>query len=187
MRIITGRYKGKELRTASGDETRPTMGRVREALFSIISGNVEEAVVLDLFAGSGALGIEALSRGAARAHFIEKSRRVVEILNSNIAMLPGADCAVHFGPVERVLPGLAKKGLKFDLVFMDPPYNRGIVPRTLEALCRLGLLAPDCRVIAEHETRFKPPREIDSLFRIDRRKYGDTTISIYSPFIGGEE
>lgn len=187
MRIITGKYKGKQLRAVAGDETRPTMDRVREALFSILSGNIEDALVLDLFAGSGALGIEALSRGAARAHFIEKSRQVVEVLNSNIAMLPGADCAVHHGPVERVLPGLAKKGLVFDLIFLDPPYGRGLVARTLETLCRLGLLARECRVIAEHETRFKPPREIDTLFRIDRRKYGDTTISIYSPFISAEK
>lgn len=184
MRIITGKYKGKRLRTLPGDETRPTMDRVREALFSILSGNVEGAVVLDLFAGSGALGIEALSRGSANAHFIEKNRRAAEILNANIALLSGADCAVHHGPVERVLPGLARKGVVFDLVFMDPPYGRGLVPKTLETLCRLDMLAPECRVVAEHETRFKPPREIGNLFRIDRRKYGDTTISIYSPFMG---
>jgi len=163
------------------------MDRVREALFSILSAHVDDAAVLDLFAGSGALGIEALSRGAAVAHFIEKSRRAIDVLNSNLEMLPGADFNLHQGPVERVLPGLARKGLVFNLVFMDPPYGRGLVPKTLEALCRLNMLAPECRVVAEHETRFKPPREVGHLFRIDRRKYGDTTISIYSPFIGGEE
>ncbi len=181
MRIITGRYKGATLRTLPGDTVRPTQDRVREALFSILGDNVRGAAVLDLFAGSGALGLEALSRGASSAAFVEQNRQVAELLKGNIERLGAEACQVYVVPVERILSRLSKDGNVFDLVFLDPPYHKGLVPRTIERLERHNLLSLRCRIVAEHEGRTMPPPEIGRLFRIDSRKYGDTAFSIYSP------
>lgn len=180
MRIITGRYKGLQLKTLPGVQTRPTMDRVRESLFSILGGFVEGAVVLDIFAGSGALGLEALSRGAARVTFVEKSRGVAEVLQSNVDKTRSESCNVITGPVERVLPRLASQNLTFDLVFLDPPYRAGKVVPVLEGLLSRGLLNPDARVVAEHESSLKLPLEIENLFRTDQRKYGDTCLTLYA-------
>ncbi len=184
MRIIAGKFRSLQLATVSGMEVRPTMDRVRESLFSIISDHIPDALVLDLYSGSGALGLEALSRGARAVHFVESGRRVVPVLRKNVEKFPGIDATVHPLPVEKVLPRLAALRLKFDLVFLDPPYRKNLVPETLERLIGLGLPAEKGRIIAEHEVRFQPPREIGNWFRIDIRTYGDTALSIYSPLAG---
>jgi 16S rRNA (guanine966-N2)-methyltransferase len=173
MRVIAGQLGGRRLQTPSGAATRPTAERVREALFSIL-GDLDGAAVLDLFAGSGALGIEALSRGAARATFVERAPRALVALRANLASLALTDRA-------RVLGGDALAALrtadKYDLVFLDPPYTTA--PVLAEALSRdlPGVLCAGARVVSESDRR--APLELAALpVRLERR-YGDTIIRIH--------
>lgn len=180
IRVITGRFKGKQLVTLPGLNVRPTMERIREALFSILGDKVRSARVLDLFSGTGALGIEALSRGAADVVFVEKSKTAVKMLKQNIDALGVTECTVFSAPVERVLPRLGAGGNAFDLVFLDPPYRRGLVLKTIKLLARLRLVADGGRIVAQHEARLLPPAKQDEFTRVDWRKYGDTAVSIYT-------
>ncbi len=137
-------------------------------------------MVLDLFAGSGALGLEALSRGAARAVFVEASPRSLAALRKNIERL-GADAVrVAKGRVEETLPRLAKDGETFDLVFLDPPYHKGLAAEIARRLGAGPLLRPGARVVAEHEADETPPETLEGgLVRDDTRRYGDTALTFY--------
>lgn len=159
---------------------RPTADRVRESLFNIVGGRIAGARVLDLFAGTGSLGIEALSRGAMRAVFIERDRRAVALLQANLA-------ALRLNPGEaNIIAATASEGIRrsaggepFDLVLMDPPYDAGVIDATLAALAREGLVATDGLVVVEHRASdfVKAP---PILAEIDRRVYGDTALTFFS-------
>ncbi len=123
MRVIAGRHGGRRLQAPAGEATRPTSDRVREALFSILGARVEGAHVLDLFAGSGALGIEALSRGAAAATFVDAAPDAVRVLRGNLAAL-GEEAEVVHGDALRWLRAAPRRARQYDLVFLDPPYRR---------------------------------------------------------------
>jgi 16S rRNA (guanine966-N2)-methyltransferase len=176
MRVIAGRLGGRRLGAPRGTATRPTSDRVREALFSAL-GDLGGAAVLDLYAGTGALGIEALSRGAARAIFVESARPALAALRANLAAL-GLEglTRVVAAQVERAvttLPG------PFDLVLVDPPYAAlGGVPRVLEALAKAGAIAKDGRVVVEHAAR-DPAPPVAGLVARPTRTYGDTALTIY--------
>jgi 16S rRNA (guanine966-N2)-methyltransferase len=171
MRVVAGEFKGRRLRMPRGAPTRPTADRVREALFSML-GDVEGARVLDLYAGSGALGIEALSRGAAAAVFVERDARAAAAIQANLDAV-GAE-----GEVSRVdaLDFLKRPMSPFDLVFCDPPYDSG--PRIAEPLAeRLpALLSDDARIVTESDKR--NPLELPFPL-IRERTYGDTRIAIH--------
>jgi 16S rRNA (guanine966-N2)-methyltransferase len=171
MRIVAGEFKGRRLRMPRGAPTRPTADRVREALFSML-GDVTGARVLDLYAGSGALGIEALSRGAESAVFVERDARAAAAIQANLDAI-GAD-----GEVSRqdALAFVRRDGRSYDLVFCDPPYDSG--PRIAGQLAeRLpALLSTDARIVAESDKR--NPLELPfPLLR--ERIYGDTRIAIH--------
>src|SRR5215212_8363551 len=123
MRVIAGSYKGRRLQAPPGLATRPTSDRVREALFSILGARVESARVLDLFAGSGALGIEALSRGAAAATFVDNAAPAIRALEANLRDVE-ADATVVRAEVRRFLGGASRSARQYDLVFLDPPYQQ---------------------------------------------------------------
>jgi len=178
MRIVAGRFKGFKLDSPRTRNIRPTADRVREALFSIIAARVPDARVLDLFAGTGALGLEALSRGAAEAVFVDQSAEAVKIIRTNIQRLGVDDrVEVFHGDVAQVLRRLAGRNSRFDLIFMDPPYGKGLVEMTL---IRLGELADaDAMLIAEHPAKEIAPDCSVEWRRIDRRSYGDTAVSFY--------
>jgi len=178
MRIIAGRYRGHPIAAPAGRTARPTTDRVREALFSILGSRVEDAAVLDLFAGSGALGLEALSRGAARAVFVDGSARALAALRRNIQRLDVRTARVLRGRVAEILPRLARDGEAFDLVFLDPPYGKGLAGETLARLGRGDLLRPGARLVAEHEANAAPPSG-EGLTVQDTRRYGDTALSFY--------
>jgi 16S rRNA (guanine966-N2)-methyltransferase len=186
VRIITGRYKGAILRTIKGDSVRPTQDRVREALFSILGDKVVGATVLDLYAGSGGLGLEALSRGAVSCTFVERSRPVAAVLQENIDRIGAQNCRVFTAPTDRALPRLAADGIRFDIVFMDPPYGKDLVPTTMQRLGHHKLLNSQGRVVAEHEYRNALPTEIPPFYRIDTRRYGDSSFTIYTPLLDKE-
>ncbi|MBM3554941.1 MAG: 16S rRNA (guanine(966)-N(2))-methyltransferase RsmD [Alphaproteobacteria bacterium] len=151
MRIVAGRHKGRKLAVPEGRAVRPTADRARETLFNILAhGGVapflDGATVLDVFAGTGAFGLEALSRGAARASFIENDRQALACLESNIAILKeGARCRVIRADATRLGPTADAH----DLVFLDPPYGKGLIPPALAALSTQGWLSPEALVIAE--------------------------------------
>jgi 16S rRNA (guanine(966)-N(2))-methyltransferase RsmD len=180
VRIVAGEFRGRELTTPAGDATRPTAARAREALFSILM-DVHEAGVLDLYAGSGALGLEALSRGAARAVFVEVSKSAQRAIKSNIAALGLAERATllplraeaSFTALERHAP--------FSLVFADPPWADaqaafGVLVRLVTA----SLLVPAARLVLEHAARSGPEIPRNSPLRpVDTRRWGDTAVTIF--------
>lgn len=149
MRIIAGLAGGRRLRTLNGRHTRPTADRVKEAMFSVLAPCLPGARVLDACAGSAALGLEALSRGAASALFIESNRRAADIAAANIAAinLPGA--RLLRGDALKLLPKLAEQEERFDLIFLDPPYDTGLLRALLRLIGESGLLAVDGLVVAE--------------------------------------
>ncbi len=178
MRITGGRLAGRRLRVPRAD-VRPTADRVRESLFARL-GDLEGRRVLDLFAGSGALGFEALSRGAASVVFVDFSQKVIDTLRENAAALRVSDAVVlQRGEASAVLGRLTGTP-PFDLVFLDPPYAGAGLAAALRALAESPLLAPDALVVAESDRRH-PPAPIEGLAAIDERRYGDTLITWFVP------
>jgi len=179
VRIISGSLGGRTIRAPRGDRTRPTADKVRQATFNILHnlGPITTCgTVLDLYAGSGALGLEALSRGATRATFVDHGSESVRCIAAN---------ARDLGVTEKVdivradLPAaLARLHGPFDLVFIDPPYAAGAVEPVLALLP--PLLAPDALVVVEHDRRSAPGPQIGPLSLQDRRRYGDTEVSFYT-------
>lgn len=189
MRIIAGKARGRELRAPRGLKTRPTTDRVREALFSIIEArlDLEGARVLDLFAGSGALALEALSRGAARAICVDRAPACREAIGDNAERLDmGSELEILVLDVERALPRLASRQERFELVLLDPPY--ALSPwSTVEQLLELELLTPDALVVVEHAARTEAPTAVvggsqgrPTLEVIKQRCYGDTALALYA-------
>jgi 16S rRNA (guanine966-N2)-methyltransferase len=176
VRVIAGGLGGRPLRAPSGTATRPTSDRVREALFSIL-GEVQGARVLDLFAGSGALAIEALSRGAASAALVDSSAAAIATIRRNLETL-GLGAEVHRERALAYLERARAARRQYDLVFLDPPYRHAsTLGRELSDALE-PVLSPDARVVAESDRR--TPLELD-LPLLDERRYGDTLIGIYGP------
>jgi pantetheine-phosphate adenylyltransferase len=184
MRVIGGTWGGRRLLgPPRGAETRPTSDRVREAIFNIAASRLDGARVLDLFAGTGALGVEALSRGAAHATFVECDRGLCQTIETN---LEGLECeASRYTVLLRDVRRAFKQAAgPFDLVFIDPPYGHRLEREALAALAAPGLLAPDALVVVEHasrETLDLPPALADAFDEPDTRAYGDTSVTLYRP------
>lgn len=177
MRIIAGTAKSRRIEAPAGRGTRPTQDYVREALFNILQSRVEGAQVLDLFAGSGALSLEALSRGARQAVLVDAARQAIGVTHRNIAALGFEDrCQVIPADALRALERL--KGRQFDLVFLDPPYDLDATP-FLQALSMARLIAPQGLVVLEHQKGREPPA-IPGLKLESQRVYGDTGITFYA-------
>ena len=177
-RIVAGRARNRPLRTLPGLGLRPTSERVRSALFAVLGRRVVGARVLDLYAGTGALGLEALSRGARWADFVEADPRACRLIRENLAGLGmEGQGRVLCRRVERALPALEGP---YDLVLADPPYDLWPLDPLLTALGRPGLLAPSAWVVVEHSARRDPPERAGPLVRRDRRTYGDTALSFYT-------
>ncbi len=176
MRIIAGSLGGRRLRCPPGRGTRPTSDRVREALFSILGPPPDDARVLDLFAGAGTLGLEALSRGAALAVLVERDRTALRCLRENIETLGIKErCQVIVGDGLRELD---RDGPAFDWVFLDPPYASDLADQALAKLARGARMRPDAVVVVEHDRRTTPVAPAP-LEKTESRTYGDTTISLY--------
>jgi 16S rRNA (guanine(966)-N(2))-methyltransferase RsmD len=177
VRIVAGRWGGRRLTSPRGSGTRPTSDRVREALFSILGEQVQGAHVLDLFAGSGALGLEALSRGAEQVTFVDSAAAAIAAVRANVDGL-GAEAEVHRGDALRFLRAATGKARHYDLVLLDPPYRLAArLGRELsEALP--AVLAHDGLVVSESDRR--APLVLDLTLK-DERRYGDTLIRIHDP------
>jgi len=189
LRIIGGKARGRRLqappkRTAkdSGQLIRPTADRAREALFSIIGREVEKADVLDLYAGTGALGLEALSRSAARAVFVDSSLLAQQIIKKNIELCGFSDRAfVVQRDLARGLSFLAEKlpGTTFSIVFIDPPYRKGLSAEMLQELADSDLLCPGALVVVEEKALTGLPLQVADLTLVDQRRYGETGFWFY--------
>jgi 16S rRNA (guanine966-N2)-methyltransferase len=175
MRVVAGRFGGRVLRAPRGPHTRPTSDRVREALFALL-GDVGEARVLDLFAGSGALGIEALSRGAAEVTFVDSAPAAIRALRANVETVASERPDVRRMDARAFLRSARKAGRQYDLVFLDPPYRRGAALAGELATALPAVLAPGARVVVESDRR--APLEL-GLPVLDERRYGDTLIRIH--------
>lgn len=177
MRIITGEYKGRRLYAPDNDDIRPTSDKVKEALFSMIAFDLEEAVCVDLFAGTGNLGLEALSRGAGKCYFCDNSKEALNIIRKNIAY-----CGAEHRSA--VLPGDFRKGIgrikeKADFIFADPPYDSGLYDKIFETVEETGLLKDDGLIIAEHWHTMEMADKICGFVKVKERKYGHIILSIY--------
>ena len=180
-RIIAGRAKGRRLKTAKGHDTRPTASRVRQTLFDILAPAVPGCRFLDAFAGSGGVGLEALSRGAARVVLVDASAPAVEAIRENAAALRavGGDLSVFRQDAQVALAGLAGQGLRFDVIYLDPPYESDLYEPVLELVAGRGLLDEGGVVVAEHFHKRSLPETIGGLFRARSVRVGDHRLSFY--------
>ncbi len=181
MRIIAGGERGRRLLAPPRRGLRPTSERVREALFSILRGRIEGARWLDLYAGTGAVGLEALSRGAAHVDFVEIDRQALRVLRGNLARCGVADrTSVHAVPVESLCRRWASTLPPVDVVFADPPYRDSGWQEVLGAVAPDAPLKPTGVVVLEHATRESVPKQVGRLEQVRRYRYGDTMLTLFA-------
>ncbi len=186
MRIIAGAARGRPILAPKGRNTRPTLDRVKEALFGILQFSIPGARVLDLYAGSGNLGLEALSRGAAYAVFNDSDHGCCDIIRRNLDTLGFSDRAAVMQADALAAVNRLSGGQAFNLVFLDPPYRLG-AQQAMEALFRAGLIGAGGQVIVEHAWE-EPPHAVEPLMEhADTRKYGDTGLSFFVPPRNGKD
>jgi len=179
VRVTGGMYKGRNISCPPG-VIRPAMDRMRESLFAVL-GSLEGLSFLDLYAGSGIVGIEAASRGAVEVVFVEKDPRKRSVLSRNVRLVAqGAE--LSFMPVERYVRSTRRR---FDLIFLDPPYNQPGTLEVLQTISARGLLRPAGRVITHMPREEPPPQEVGALVLVDRRTYGRAVLSFYAVRPGG--
>lgn len=180
MRIIAGTARGRRLKSPKGMSTRPTSDRVREALFNILSPQVPNSNFLDIFSGTGAVAIEAISRGATRAVMVEKERISVPIILSNIKMCGLSEQTEVLNlDVARALKLLGDRKDSFDLIFLDPPYKKGFEVPTIERIQTNGLLKHGGIVVVESSKADLPPEQVGQVVAYRRERYGDTALTFY--------
>ncbi len=180
MRVISGKCKGRRLKGEADKRVRPTSDKVKAAIFNILPDDFSTSAVLDLFAGTGGLGIEALSRGAQLAVFVDSSRQAFNTIKDNLKLCRMMDQGqVLTKKVSPALKLIAEKGSLFDLVFMDPPYEKSLAGPALELLGRLSLLGPDAIVVVEHSDKEPLQDAYGELVLKDKRNYGSTWVSFY--------
>lgn len=183
MRVITGISKGYPLKAVPGKNTRPTTDKVKESIFSMIGSHTEGEWVLDLFGGTGSLGIEALSRGAKHAIFVDKDAKSVEVIRANIHATGFTDQAeIYRTDARRALKALHKRGLHLNLVFLDPPYRLNLIPELIEEMSDWGMIHKDGMVVCEHASNIVLPDTIRALDKWKESIYGDTRVTIYRPW-----
>lgn len=180
MRVVAGKARGTRLRCVRGVKVRPALEKVREAIFDILGAGVSGARVADLFAGSGALGIEALSRGAKQAVFVEADYPCVQMIKANLAAchLEGRAQVLRM-KVESALPRFGRSKELFDLIFLDPPYGQALISKTLAKISRIPLVADPGWVVALHERGLLLADSYDPLVLTKKKNYGRSALSFF--------
>ena len=177
MRIIAGELKGRRLKTPEDNRVRPTADKVKEAVFSMISPWIYDSTAVDLFAGTGNLGLEAISRGASHVIFVDKDRRSIALIRENAAYCRVEDrCDIIWSDYRNAA---AKISGKADIVFLDPPYGRGLLTDALQMVAETGLLCEGGIAVAEHAIDEKMPESFGRLTLIKSKRYGKIGISVY--------
>lgn len=181
MRVIAGKFKSRRLKTLAGERLRPTSDPLRETLFNLLGARIVGSVFADCYAGSGAVGIEALSRGAATVFFLESHRPAAAIIRGNLKSLGVFNgFEVLATDVLRGLERLARRKLAFDLIFLDPPYTeQAELEQALSYLARGNILQPEASVIAEHSKRARLPEDLGCLRRERTLRQGDSAFTFY--------
>jgi 16S rRNA (guanine(966)-N(2))-methyltransferase RsmD len=182
--VIAGTYRSRRLRSLPGDELRPTADKLRETLFNVLCAGkpeaMEGAVFVDLYAGTGAVGIEALSRGAKKVYFVERDRPAAELIRKNVQGLGSTDFELLHEDTAAVLRKLQARKVKADYIFLDPPYAMTKeYMSTLETLAGSELVSDNSIVIAEHDRKFDPGERFGSLARTRKLEQGDAALSFY--------
>jgi 16S rRNA (guanine966-N2)-methyltransferase len=184
LRIIGGHLKGKKLKSIHGKLIRPTADRTREAIFNILSNSIAKALVLDLYAGTGALGIEALSRGAERVLFVDNRNVSLSVLKQNIESCGlGEKAGVVKWNIKQNLNCIKSVGQKFDLIFLDPPYNKNMITPSLINLYKSDALKHNSCIVIEHSVDESLPVDLCAFQLADQRKYGKTLVSFLNYLI----
>ncbi len=174
MKVISGLYKGKKLKGYDIEGTRPTMDRVKESLFASINSYIKDSIVLDLFAGSGSLGIEALSEGAKEVHFCDKNKKCINVINENLK-----DCNANYKVYNKDFRTLLKTlDIKFDIILIDPPYKTNFVPISVELIDKNNLLKENGLLVLELDNMDNLVYNKDIYKEVKNKKYGDKYIVI---------
>jgi 16S rRNA (guanine966-N2)-methyltransferase len=180
MRVISGSARGRALKAVPGMSTRPTTDKVKEAVFSMIGPYFDGGLALDLFAGTGGLGIEALSRGIEKAIFIDIEKKSIDTVLINLEAAGFKDKAeVYRNDAARALKLLGKRGLKFNLVFLDPPYKMKAIAELINVMEEQALLQPNVLIVVEHDADDILTDSLGTLQLKKRAEYGDTAVTIY--------
>ncbi len=177
MKIISGKYKGRVLEGFDIAGTRPTMDRVKESLFAMIQSYLEDATVLDLFAGSGNLGIEALSEGAKEIYLVDKNKKACQVIKRNINKIGIEASDIFCGDYKNALKKYQEQSIKFDIIFLDPPYQTDLVKKSMEVIEKYELLSKNGIIVAESNTLDKIIYS-DKLEIVKSKKYGDKVVAI---------
>jgi len=181
LRIVGGEAKGRKLNIVKGKSVRPTADRVKESLFNILREKISGTEVLDLFAGVGSLGIEALSRGAKRAVFVDKGSACARVIGKNLDILGFRDRAeICHEEAGKAVRWLAQRERKFELIFADPPYGSDLAKKTLGDLAESHIVDEKGTVVVEHYWKRTLPEEVGRLRLVRNEKYGDTSLSFYN-------
>ncbi len=176
MRIISGKHKGKEIKAPAN--IRPTQDKVRKAIFDIL-GDLEGVSFLELFAGSGAVAFEALSRGAAQTSLVEDNPDCLRAIRKNIESLKEEACTLEQTQTEKAIKNYQKQARLFDIIFLDPPYYKELAKKTLQTLAAYDILTPNGLIVVQHFKKDDLPSSAGDLTLFKRKIYGDTIISIY--------
>ena len=184
MKVLSGRAKGRKLRfpkLSGGQRLRPLTGKVKEALFNILASKNPDSRFLDLFAGTGSVGIEALSRGAKLAIFVENNRKAVQALRENLEITGFTDRAeVYCLDVMRAIKVIDRSGGKFDIIYIGAPYGSDLLENTIKEIARISIIDNEGVVIAERSIRDKIADSYGELIKLRDARYGDTVLSFYS-------
>ncbi|MDT2847796.1 16S rRNA (guanine(966)-N(2))-methyltransferase RsmD [Vagococcus carniphilus] len=187
MRVIAGDFKGRKLNSLSGDNTRPTSDKIKGSIFNMIGPYFEDEVVLDLFSGSGNLAIEAVSRGCEKAYCFDNHFKAISIIKENIGLTKNSEAfTVKKMDADKALDWLKGEGVRFDLVFLDPPYAKQVIEKQVEKMLSLGLLNEFAKVICETDKQVELPEKILNLEQIKIQDYGTIKVTIYKLIEGVE-
>lgn len=181
MRVISGIAKGHRLKAVPGRGTRPTSDRVKEAIFSMVGPYFDNEVVLDLFAGTGSLGIEALSRGCKKAVFVDRKRESIATIRNNLDSTGLAEAAECYQmTADRAIKWLQKQRMSFNLLFIDPPYRLKEMDELLLAMVQGGIVRSGATIVLEHDKEHEYPEQVQALSLTKQAVYGNTALSLYS-------
>lgn len=179
MKVVSGKFRGLNLQAVPTNNTRPTSGKVKEAVFSMLSPYMFDGIALDLFAGTGSLGIEAVSRGYQKAYLVDKAYKAINTIKENVAKTHEVDSfAVIKSSATEALQKFAADGIKFDLVFLDPPYRMKITEQIIKDMVELGLLSEDAIIVDETDYDIDLT-DFDRIDLLKEKHYKDTKVAIY--------
>lgn len=180
MRVVSGNYKGRQLKAVPGVTTRPTTDKVKEAIFNMVGPYFDGGIALDLFAGSGGLGIEALSRGIEKCIFVDREAKAIQTIHKNLEVCHAeAASEVYRNDAERALKAIKKRELQFHLIFLDPPYKQQKLKTLINTISENNLLQQSGFIVTEHGSDIQLSDEIDHFIQLKNETYGMSSITIF--------